>query len=932
MLNGMSRPRNWAVLLVVMGITRGALGGTIIHVDPRAPGNNNGIDWANAHTALQNAIARAQAGDEIRVAQGVYKPDVGTATVRRTTTPKSVGSGNPTASFYLRDGVVIKGGYAGYGRPDPDARNVDAYPSILSGDLSGNDVALKDLQIETLVEYIEDPTFSDNSQTVVMAMGVSSETVLDGFTITAGRYEVGRSSIVSGGLADGAGVLVYSANPTFNRCTFYRNTARSVDGRLAGGAGVACSDSQAVFRKCTFKENIAFGDGAYSLGAGILNYGGSPQLIDCTFTGNVAVGSEGKQYGGAVANVASDCAITGCTFVENRADLGGAVYSDQACAPSLTQCTFLRNEAANLGSGGAVYSSEDSRTSITSCRFLGNTAAKSGGAVCGWEFPLIANSAFSGNSARTGGALCVVESGLANILNCTFTANQASERGGAYYSYAGAADFTNCILWENTPEEFESPEGTASSSYSAIQGYPRLSDGNIRDDPRLQDPLGRDGVAGTLDDDLRLSVGSPCLDAGSVVALPVSLTHDLDGAARVTGARVDMGAYEFDGPYNLYVDALAGDDAAEGHNRLHAFATITRGIAAAEDGYTVVVLPGLYTEEVNFAGKEIAVAGAKGGVVLEAPGGYGISFYAAERSTSILKNLVIRNCDVGIFIAGASPTIQNVTLTDNEFGIAAYAGAGPDISNCILWGNIDGDLFGCTARYSCIESRANSQGDGNIRQDPLFADPENGDYHLISQRGRFVPDFGLWAFDERTSPCVDTGDPLLDPGAERTPNGGRINMGAFGGTPEASLSMWPLIDDLNGDGVIDSLDLDILYAEWLDMLPGADSDPSGVNPLQPNPARWAIDGQPREVGDGGAFDYYAEMTVGQVVSPNGPVEYFFECDQSDFSSDWQTQRTYIVLIGRTGQGLRFRVRARDQSDHMTDWSDWATAAPGVVRR
>jgi hypothetical protein len=96
-------------------------------------------------------------------------------------------------------------------------------------------------------------------------------------------------------------------------------------------------------------------------------------------------------------------------------------------------------------------------------------------------------------------------------------------------------------------------------------------------------------------------------------------------------------------------------------------------------------------------------------------------------------------------------------------------------------------LFACTARFSCIEQGA--QGDGNISEDPLFADPANGDYHLLSEGGRYVPAYGLWAFDTVTSPCVDAGDPSLDPGAERIPNGGRINMGAFGGTPQASLSL-----------------------------------------------------------------------------------------------------------------------------------------------
>ena len=81
-------------------------------------------------------------------------------------------------------------------------------------------------------------------------------------------------------------------------------------------------------------------------------------------------------------------------------------------------------------------------------------------------------------------------------------------------------------------------------------------------------------------------------------------------------------------------------------------------------------------------------------------------------------------------------------------------------------------------------------GSGNIRKDPSFADPQRGDFHLKSQRGRFVPgsgggdpaSWGIWILDEATSPCIDAGDPEIRPNRERMPNGGRLNQGATGGT------------------------------------------------------------------------------------------------------------------------------------------------------
>ena len=61
--------------------------------------------------------AAASYGDEIRVAQGSYKPDLDEA--------GSVTPGNREETFQLINGVALKGGYAGAGEPDPNERNND---------------------------------------------------------------------------------------------------------------------------------------------------------------------------------------------------------------------------------------------------------------------------------------------------------------------------------------------------------------------------------------------------------------------------------------------------------------------------------------------------------------------------------------------------------------------------------------------------------------------------------------------------------------------------------------------------------------------------------------------------------------------------------------------------------------------------------------
>ncbi|MHC4703437.1 MAG: LamG domain-containing protein, partial [Planctomycetota bacterium] len=458
-----------------------------------------------------------------------------------------------------------------------------------------------------------------------------------------------------------------------------------------------------------------------------------------------------------------------------------------------------------------------------------------------------------------------------------------------------------------------------------------------------------------------------------------------------------------------YVDAVGGNDTNEGLTRGSAFATIQKAIETAENGDTILVYPGLYRGEIDFHDKAITVQGVPedpaGIPVLRNPGDFAVSFFRGENPESALKNFVIRDSFMGVFIAGSIPTLSNLTIVNNTYGIEAYAGSRPDISNCIFWKNTGGDLFGCQARYSwarqdfqpglvegaiahwgfdedqgstAYDSAGNKNGtvygaqrtigpiggalkfDGetdyvelpqnnpvwlpqddfslsvwvyferdslyahdygeiildfnygasadpenelgyNIQRrgesgkicfqmttttnsdedvysneilrpdawhhivavrdrdiqaiyingrldasrscstdpidyiggydddrvnfarytttvppprghfkgsmdevmvfgralsaeeiqqlyqkgaggvgDPLFADPDNNDYHLLSERGRYWPEHDIWVLDRVTSPCIDGGDPNVEPVDEPIPNGGRINMGAYG--------------------------------------------------------------------------------------------------------------------------------------------------------
>ena len=143
------RPTGTPVLIDNLVVVCPATGQPTLFVDADASGANDGTSWANAFNHLRNAVAAAMCGgvDEIRVAEGIYTPDSSSAD------PK--GSGDRTATFQLISGVAIYGGYAGFGAPDPNARDIERYETILSGDINDS--------------------------------GTGATAVLDGFTITAGN-------------------------------------------------------------------------------------------------------------------------------------------------------------------------------------------------------------------------------------------------------------------------------------------------------------------------------------------------------------------------------------------------------------------------------------------------------------------------------------------------------------------------------------------------------------------------------------------------------------------------------------------------------------------------------------------------------------------------------------------------------------------------
>jgi len=867
--------------------------GKVIYVDGDAVGANDGSSWENAYLCLQDALADAHSGDEIRVANGIYKPD------RRTSEgsdgrPLITASGDRTATFELINGVTIKGGYAGYGEDDPNMRDIDLYETILSGDLYGNDVDVNNPE-----DLWEESSRAENSYHVVMiSRGYYS--AIDGFTITGGNAN--ESSERGGGLYNNRGLI------QITNCTFTENSA------LFGGGGLFNSQGLIRITNCTFTGNSAL-----SRGGGIYNSVGELSLTNCIFARNVADGNEIVSGGGGIYNALSDPNLTNCTFIENlaRHSSGGGIRNIGKSGPSLVNCTFIENSARD---GGGISNTDDSYITLTNCKFIKNSAADEGGGmynrISKISNPTLKNCLFVGNRACRGGGL-FNRSGAPILTNCTFTLN-SSDEGDALYSRSGYERNTvtlfNCIIWDGGNGIDNFAPSTMNIFYSNIQGG-WSGEGNIDENPLFVDILGPDNIPGTEDDNLRLSLSSPCIDSGDPGYVPEPNETDLDGNRRIIRGRIDMGTYEFQ--YLLYVDDDAPYDAWSGEpeeisylqedgTEAHPFDTIQEAINIAKDGHTILVRPGVYGK-INFKGKAITVTGTEGAAVIEAPplvDWDAVTFHTGEGRGSVLKNFIIRNSGRAITINSGSPKIRNITIVDNYYGIAAYDDSNPDISNCIFWHNKEGDLFGCKCRYSCIESRI--PGEGNIYVNPLFVDAANGDYHLKSEGWRWNTNSESWTWDDMTSLCIDAGDPCSPLGDElmsvpRDPDNiygvnRHIDMGVYGGTCQASM----------------------LPRDWTP--PEEDTTP----PV-PDPAQWALNGAPREVYDPMTRIRLTEMEAAQATDASGVVEYFFDCTtRRDLSSGWQSSRTYSVEVRDQG-GHSFRVKARDLYLNETAWSEECTA-------
>lgn len=184
----------------------------------------------------------------------------------------------------------------------------------------------------------------------------------------------------------------------------------------------------------------------------------------------------------------------------------------------------------------------------------------------------------------------------------------------------------------------------------------------------------------------------------------------------------------------------------------------------------------------------------------------------------------------------------------------------------------------------------------SMSMEPKFAN-ETNDFHLRSRAvdGRYDRQNARWRSDSEHSPLIDMANPLLTAGAEMLPNGARRNLGAYGGTEEASKSItnfWVQTISLNDGGVVKGTNVTL---------------------------QWA---QNRQAGLGGQtvrLEYSTDgkkwtKIAGGLTANNGVGEYQWDTTKfgDSFTAFWRVvSETYSSVSNVTDQAFNVRNHAQD---------------------
>ena len=364
-------------------------------------------------------------------------------------------------------------------------------------------------------------------------------------------------------------------------------------------------------------------------------------------------------------------------------DLGRAFLFDGVVSVARLENVTILNGRSPQG-GGIAFT--NSSATVVNCRILGSVATGTGGGGVGIDnggSPNLINCVISGNSrsgiAVMAGGLYVGGGSTPTLTNCTLSGNSGWDASAAYSTDPGTVTtLVNCIVWGHAPGQsgidIQNYDGAVTNiTYSNIEdGFPGT--GNIDSNPGFLNADGADNIAGTPDDDLRISRFSPCTDAGDNGASGLSgITTDILGGARFvddgnvidsgngSAPLVDMGSNE-----------RQGDSVAEEIDVPGEAPTIQAGIDLAQLGDHVVVANGTYTGSGN---RDLSI---DKDITLRSAGGD--------------PALCIIDCEqasTGLTFTGTSALarIEGMTVSNGwayQGGGIAFSGSDATVENCLI--------------------------------------------------------------------------------------------------------------------------------------------------------------------------------------------------------------------------------------------------------
>ncbi|MEN6645269.1 MAG: SUMF1/EgtB/PvdO family nonheme iron enzyme [Armatimonadia bacterium] len=506
----------------------------------------------------------------------------------------------------------------------------------------------------------------------------------------------------------------------------------------------------------TYRENVTWDAKSLQL----IGAGPADSIVD----GDVNNDGSGDGACLTVTNVPATARVEGFTFRNGRSDAGGGI----SCVKSsltLQQNTITANEGGGIScDGGKATISGNTITankggwgaggircvgaspSISKNNISRNRGSAAGGICCSGASPTIEGNTISENSGEAGGILC--KDGCSPVIReNTVVGNHSTD--SAIYCEGGNPTIRGNTIRANEGQVFGGGIGInwgyhVSIEDNEITGNKARYGGGIKCDSESA-VISRNRITGNAArGELGLGDGGGIVCAGGVTIEENTISGNTAG--RGGGILVGGAGTAGEGRATIGNNMIRGNTANEGGG-IHCIGGVIKGNIVTGNKARVgggVYMWGSYgTVENNTISGNVAEKGA------------GVCCHGAT------PKLVFRNTIVAFSIAGE--------------GVLAEGTGRPTFAYC--------DVFG-SAGLNYLGFSDPTGSSGNISADPLFADTAGGDFRLRSTGGRWTP--GGWVTDPTRSPCIDAGDPASPFANEPVPNGGRINMGFDGNTPEAS--------------------------------------------------------------------------------------------------------------------------------------------------